>query len=153
MENNSVKRELKKERFKQSFQLWAYSVQRMDFLIISICGAGIYSCLETLKYAFENNINNTWALKLSGGLFIISIAINFISQLTGKKANYYDMIFCETFIESSLPEPTEEEKSEINKFDEYAEMYSVITRKLNVTSIILMLVAISSITGYYAFTF
>ena len=46
MENN-LEMERIKDRQKLSAQGMFYSIQRMDLLIVSISGAGIYVCLET----------------------------------------------------------------------------------------------------------
>lgn len=43
-----------KDRQKLSSQGLQYSIQRMDVLIVSISGGGIYVCLETLKFIQEH---------------------------------------------------------------------------------------------------
>lgn len=66
-----------------------YSIQRIDLLIISVSGAGIYVCLQILQYANTNHIQVPVTLKVTGLLFVISIIINFISQWASYKAHLY----------------------------------------------------------------
>ena len=68
------------EKLKNSKQMacngWTYSLQRMDLLIISISGAGVYVILETLKYSLEHPLNCILLLKITGAFFVLSIIIN-----------------------------------------------------------------------------
>ena len=66
-----------------------YAIRRMDLLIISICGAGIYVIFQTFKAvsAKEIIVDSLGTIKVSGILFLVAISSNFISQLTGKEAN------------------------------------------------------------------
>lgn len=71
----------------------AYSIQRIDLLIISVSGAGIYTSFELMKYVATSvylkcshieNINVYF--KITALFFTISIIINFISQITAYKS-------------------------------------------------------------------
>jgi len=72
-----------------------YSIRRMDLLLISICGAGIYIIFETLKEIKNKTliVDNSQLLKYAGLIFLIAIISNFISQLTGYYANRYEEEF------------------------------------------------------------
>jgi len=59
-----------KERQKLSWDGLIYSIRRIDLLVNSISGAGIYICLETLKYLKENQIDLNLLIKVSGGMFL-----------------------------------------------------------------------------------
>ena len=78
------------EQKKDAIEGWKYALQRMDLLIISISGAGVYVCLEAIKYSSEKNYQNVWLIKIGGLLFVLGIVINFISQHTGKLSNKYE---------------------------------------------------------------
>ena len=57
-----------------------YSIRRMDLLIISICGAGIYIIFETLR-EFKTGkipIENSTLLLICGLCFLKAIIFNFI---------------------------------------------------------------------------
>lgn len=68
-----------------------YSIQRIDLLIISVSGAGIYACWEIIKLLNQKytSIDYT-ALKITAALFITAIVTNFISQWFGYYANGYE---------------------------------------------------------------
>ncbi len=141
-----------KDRRKDLFEMWFYSVQRMDLLIISISGAGVYVILETLKYSFENCLGDLWLIKLSGGLFILSIVVNFISQYTGKKANHYDLLYCDELIKCD-GNPNADEKEKIEKYDLESEDYSNKTKTVNGISMILMFIGLVFLMGFFLIIF
>ena len=109
-----------RERKKMAWQGWTYSAQRIDFLIITICGAGIYTVLETIKFAIEKEIADVNLLKVSGGIFALSIVINFLSQLTGKWSNHHDMRWCHEKLCADDP-PTKKQIKDACALDEKAE--------------------------------
>lgn len=77
------------EHLKNTKELTYYSVRRMDLLIISISGVGIYIIFETLREFKTGNIEieDTNLLLTSGLFFLISIVSNFFSQMTSYHAN------------------------------------------------------------------
>lgn len=134
------------ERIKMSFQMWMYSVQRIDLLLISICGAGIYAALEALKYASEKQLTSgIWMIKIAGLFFIFGIIVNFISQFTGKKANADDMKMWSAIIEENIDNE--------EKFDKSSEWHSILTRRLNVSSLVLMSLGLLFLSLYFIITF
>ncbi|MFH4965744.1 hypothetical protein V8G69_12155 [Gaetbulibacter sp. M235] len=141
-----------KDRQKLSWEGMFYSIQRIDLLIVSICGAGIYVCLETIKYLSDKSQDISLLVRISGGLFLFGIIINFISQLFGYKANKEDFLMCQAEIDAG-DKINEKEKAEIKEFDRKAEKFSNLTDKFNYVSMGLMFVGLILIMYYFLFTF
>ena len=71
-----------------------YAIGRIDLLIISISGAGIYSCFEIIKFMYSNKIESEFLmLKIAGALFVFSILLNFISQFASEYSNDKNAIY------------------------------------------------------------
>lgn len=138
-------KEYYQEHRKNSFIQWAYSVQRIDLLIVAISGAGIYICLESLRYSLEHNTPNTWALKICGGIFIISLIVNFISQFTGEKTHRYEMMWAD---EKLINDDVAAKDKEVR-----ANCYSKATGILNIVSMGAMFIGLLSLLMYFIFTF
>lgn len=70
-----------------------YSAQRIDLLIISVSGAGLYASFEILKFFGQHKLYSiyiddisppvTWA----GILFVVAVILNFCSQWSAYNAN------------------------------------------------------------------
>lgn len=143
-----------KERRNLSWQGMFYSIQRIDLLIVSICGAGIYVSLETIKYTIEKEMDSVLLVKLAGLSFVIGIVINFLSQIFGHKSNFYDFLMCETEIEISEEIDSSKHfklKKESKSYDEKSENYSKLTNFFNYVSMFLMSVGLLLITIYFLF--
>ena len=69
-----------KELYKRSREDHGTSHKRFDYLIVTVCGAGIYIALELMKFLYEQKLAITISLKLSGLFLAISLIFNFISQ-------------------------------------------------------------------------
>lgn len=66
-------------------------MQRIDLLIISVSGAGIYSCWDILKFLAEKKLTSDLTmLRISGFLFLFTIILNFIGQWSSFQANSKD---------------------------------------------------------------
>ena len=141
-----------KEHQKLSWQSMFYSIQRIDLLIISICGAGIYLCIETMKFCYENKIEINLLLKGSGVIFLVGIVINFVSQIFSYKTNEQDYLMCEVILESE-DNTSEEEQSQIDKYNGDSEWYSSLTMWFNYGSIAFMLLGLTFILAYFLTTF
>lgn len=141
-----------RERKKLSTELWFYSIQRIDLLIISISGAGIYITLETLKYLVEKNLIDSLQIKLAGGFFVVAIIVNFISQFTGQKANEKDVYWCNSKIKYG-ENPTPEQAEEIDKYDNSANKFTKWTNNSNLTSLVLMGAGLILLMHYFLFIF
>ena len=134
-----------KEHRKNSFTQWAYSIQRIDLLIVSISGAGIYVSLESLKFSLEHHTCNNILLKICGVIFVLALIANFISQYTGEKANYNEMKFAD--------EKVEEKEIEAAKFATIADCNSNATGILNIASMITMFSGLVLLIVYFFITF
>lgn len=140
------------EKQKLSWQGMTYSIQRMDLLIVSISGAGIYICLETLKYLADNKLDISLIIRISGGFFLFAIVINFISQMFGYQANRYDFLMREQII-SSGKKTSRSEQCAIEAFDRKSDFYSKWTTILNYLSIMLMLLGLVLLMWFFLFIF
>lgn len=139
-----------RERQKLSWEGMFYSMQRIDLLIISICGAGIYICLETIKYFSEKGEDISIFIRISGGLFLLGIIINFLSQIFGYKANEQDYLMCDAEIEAGK-NINKKEQQIIDQYDAKSEKFSKRTVRLNYISIGLMFMGLISIMWFFLF--
>jgi hypothetical protein len=138
------------ERKKLSNQYWHYSIQRIDLLVISISGAGIYVILESFKFFYDKKICccDYIFLKISGFLFIASIIVNLLSQLTGKKANEYDVKWCDANM-NKTENPDNNSIFEIASLDAKAHLNSKWTDYLNKLSIISMSIGLLTLVYFF----
>lgn len=113
-----------------AFQLWSYSGQQLDYLIIAISSAGIYIVFQTLQFSLEKHrLYNLYQLKCAGAIFICAIIFNFISQLTGRWANEHDLKFRRLILDSSVGNDIfngERMKVEDKKADKYTSWTEVL---------------------------
>ncbi|HMN07119.1 MAG TPA: hypothetical protein PKD45_15495 [Flavobacteriales bacterium] len=66
-----------------------YAKGRLDLLTITISGAGLYICLETLRFLQgDPAAMPAWPAKLAGVLFTLAMAINFLGQHAGARTNH-----------------------------------------------------------------
>jgi hypothetical protein len=130
-------RESIKQRKQMGFTNWCYAGQRIDLLIISISGGGIYIILETLKYSLDKPLNYIVLIKISGILFVASIISNLLSQLSGQEANDHDQQWCEKRLCASDP-MTADEIVSIELSNSNASRYSQRTKNRNISSMIAM---------------
>ncbi len=133
-----------KERSNLAHQNLHYSTQRIDLLVVSICGAGIYVCLETLKFLAEQKMEvSNWSLKTAGILLILAIICNFISQFTGRKANHYDYLMCLCIIK--------ENNKSASKNDRLSSKWDMATDWFNHSSMIAMFIGLIMILLFFVF--
>ncbi|MDP3944970.1 MAG: hypothetical protein Q8Q51_03660 [Lutibacter sp.] len=149
---NNLEMERIKDRQKLSAQGMFYSIQRMDLLIVSISGAGIYVCLETLKYINDNNLLSSNLIKWSGGILLFSIVVNFISQFLGHKSNYYDYLMCDTKLDAG-EKVSQENQIIIDKYDYNSNCYDKATTIFNGASAFSMFVGLTLLMTYFVITF
>jgi len=150
---------------KQSWDGMFYSIQRIDLLIISICGAGVYVCLETIKYlaSTKTECKCLYLIKFSALFFLIGIILNLISQQFGYKANQhsYLMYDCEVEIDEikakndqqELVEKLQELENCKNNYDKESEKFSNLTTTLNYTSMVFMFVGLIFTFIFFVITF
>jgi hypothetical protein len=141
-----------KERQKQSYQNMFYSLQRIDLLIISLSGAGIYVCLETVKYLIDKEQDVSLLIKFSGGFFIVSIIVNFVSQWFGFKTNEKDYLMCEAEINAG-EKINKKEQEVIDAYDTSSEKYTKWTNRMNVISMACMFIGLILTSIFFFITF
>ena len=141
-----------RDRQNRSWDGVFYSVQRIDLLIVSISGAGIYVCLETLKYLNKENLDTSLLIKISGGILLGAILINFISQILGKKSNLNDYLMCEVKLDSS-EKISDKDKTDIEEYDRKAGYYDKATNIFNILSTVLMFIGLTLLLAYFSTTF
>ncbi len=141
-----------KDRQKLSWEGMFYSMQRIDLLIISISGAGIYVCLETIKYLTDASTCVSWQIKVSGATFLFAIILNFLSQLSGYKTNEKDYLMCQAEIEAGN-KISKSEQEQIDSYDRLSERYTTATRRFNYLSMLFMFIGLTSIMYYFLFIF
>ena len=122
----------------QASQHVFYAIQRMDLLIISISGAGIYVIFETLRFLKESHsLINTFPLKFVGGCFVIAIIANFFSQRTGKIANINEEEWADLEIKNLMGAQIDEDEKKT--FDDKSTKYTKWTAGLNTGSMWFMI--------------
>jgi hypothetical protein len=126
---------------------WMYSVQRIDLLIISISGGGIYVCLKTLEYIGLHNGNNACIIKIAGLFFVVGIVLNFVSQFLSLKMHEWD-----SYSNYLQLEENEEKEKEIDLYDKKVNKMNIIVVFLNYFSSGIMLAGLILI-AYYFLTF
>ncbi|UAM98384.1 hypothetical protein K8354_00725 [Polaribacter litorisediminis] len=141
-----------KERQKLSWEGMFYSIQRIDLLIVSISGAGIYVCLETIKYLSDKSLDVNLLIRISGGLFLFGIIINFLSQVFGYKTNQQDFLMCQVKIDAGK-KVSKKEQIQIDTYDNNSEKYSKWTDIFNYLSIGFMFLGLILIMTYFLFIF
>lgn len=141
-----------KDRQKLSWEGMFYSMQRIDLLIISISGAGIYVCLETIKYLTDAGTCVSGLVRVSGATFLFAIILNFLSQLSGYKTNEKDYLMCQAEIEAGN-KTSESEQKQIDSYDRQSEIYTTATKWLNYSSMLSMFAGLISIMYYFLFIF
>lgn len=139
-----------KERKKIVWQNMFYSIQRIDLLIISVSGAGIYLCLESLKFMYSNKLPINCSLKVSAGFFVFSIATNFISQFISYQSNRYDYLNCS---ENEKDVQDDDSKRKAILYDDKSETYNKWNNYFNYTSAALMFVGLFICFIYFIMTF
>ncbi|MEP0266521.1 hypothetical protein [Dokdonia sp.] len=115
-----------------------YALRRMDLLIISISGGGIFLIFQILKTQAAGQIilDSTSLLKFSGLVFLLSIIANFASQITGYRANDFEEKY--TIQQISNIEGNEIDKCQQKIYDSKSIYYTKATNILNMVSTVLM---------------
>lgn len=140
----------RKERFRDRRELSAqsifYSLDKIDTLTVSISGAGIYVCLQTIKYLADKSIEADLLIKLTGGFFLLGILLNFLSQYYGYKTSEQDYLRCEAELD-------DDPKDKIDKYRKSSNRFSKLTAKFTIVGVISMLLGLFSIMIYFLFFF
>ena len=124
---------------------------------VSFCGAGIYVCLEIIKYSTVNKLPCGFLIKLCGFAFLLGVALNFLSQHYGLKANRNDYLMSDAMLDAEDIKLTDTEKKlleiEIKKYDDISEKYSKLTNKFNFYSMNALFAALILMLLYFFTTF
>lgn len=134
------------ERQKHAFQGIQYSIQRIDLLIIALCGGGIYVCMETLKYLKQSELPIHCTIHIAGLAFLLGIITNMVGQWYGKRANQHDYCWCESRLDND-PEDI------INKYDIQADQASNLSSKWDLVSMVITAIGLISIVSFFWFIF
>lgn len=134
------------ERQKLAYQGRQYSIQRIDLLVIALCGGGIYVCLETIKFLNGSAVDYIDAVKVAGGLFLLGIITNMIGQWCGKKANHHDYCWCETRLDD---DPEEDQL----RHDQASDRYSRLCQRWDTASLLITGLGLATIVGFFWLTF
>lgn len=145
MKNIEERRQFAKENL-------TYSERRMDLLLIAISGAGIYVCLETLKFITEDCREPHWLIWAASISFLLAVIINFYGQFKGRSSNYYDYLMCQAIIDGG-ENPTDKQKEKIEEHDKKADKYEKYVQPINIACTVLMTVGLLSLVGYFLFCF
>ncbi len=117
----------------------SYSIGRIDLMIISISGAGIYIIFETLRFLIENSIEMNLALiKLAGCSFAVAIVVNFASQWFAYWANKEEENWTEEIIREISKHP-EFNQQLMDQHEATSSKLGRIVRILNVSATVAML--------------
>ncbi len=153
MNDSKFKIEKAKDRQKLSWEQLTYSERRIDLLLISISGAGIYVCLETIRFLSEKESSPHFLIWISSTAFLCSIILNFIGQFQGRKSNYYDFLMCQAEIDSCEEPNNTLHKQEMDKYDSLSEKYNKRVAPINIICTSLMIIGIAAILGYFLLVF
>lgn len=144
-------RESIKDRQKLVWDSLFYTNQRMDLLIITISGAGIYACGEISKYFLEKKQPILDDIKVVAFLFVLSIIVNFISQWFASKTHYFDFLSIHVQLDDEIdPSVTKDEydakiqdsKDAIDLYESKSDCFNNLTIYANNISILLMIAAL-----------
>gem|GEM_PF-3069179 len=142
------------ERHKRVWDALFYSHQRMDILIISISGAGIYTSLETIKYLNDKHLSINGSLKLGAIAFLLAIISNFIAQKISSHIYMFDYeiydidIVCD---EEGIDK--KQYKKRIKKLNKKSKRKDKENKAFNRISIVLMFAGLILLTNFFATTF
>lgn len=144
----------KLERYRRIWEALFYTHQRIDILLISISGGGIYVCLETIKYLRDNDYAIEWTIKVSALAFVLSIVANFIGQMLSSAVHSCDYqisdieVTCE---EENVDSTTYNEK--IKSLEQKIERLNSCHKWINWTSITLMSSGLILLIAFFLITF
>jgi small-conductance mechanosensitive channel len=141
------------ERQKRVWDSLIYSHQRIDILIIALSSAGIYICLETVKYLYDKNVCCINPLiKISAFFLLIAIISNLFSQWCATKIHFKDYDICEYCI-SLEEEDIEKCKEKIKKLEVGIAKYEKYSTRATKTSFISLILGVVCLLIFFFFIF
>lgn len=140
------------EKQKRIWEALFFTQQRVEVLLITFGGAGLYVCIESLKEANAKKYEETWMIKCAAIFILLSIAINFLSQFLSIKSQTND------FIENEIAmlctqEEKDENKDLIKKYRDDSEYYNSWVEKANIYGAIIMFIGYVFLIAYYNLIF
>lgn len=137
---------------KQNTENMTYSMQRLDLLIISLSGAGVYSTMELSKFLAEQHfchiaISNFQFPALA---YISAIIANLLSQYTGYKSNDFDFQHCNEKIKANKRKQGSTDWLKILKLDKKSYIFDKITHILNFLSLLLLIAGMILTVFFYS---
>ena len=126
-----------------------YSMQRLDLLIISLSGAGIYAAMELSKFLVDQKFCNATIsdFQIPTLAYMLAIIFNLLSQYTGYKSNDFDFQHCAEKLRAYNRKEGFTDWRRIKKLDAKSNVYNCITHFFNVSSLILLIMGMV-ITAY-----
>lgn len=126
-----------KSEIKSAGDIAFYAMQRIDLLIISVSGAGIYGCWEILKFIKTEKITvDLTLIKMAGVLFLSTIIINLIGQWTSYKANSKEEFIGRLKLDEVNQNNIGGHKEPISEAECLKNIYTYIVNKTNTISLI-----------------
>lgn len=125
-----------------------YAIGRIDLLIISISGGGLFVLFETFKFihGLKPPID-VGLLKCGAIYFVIAIIVNFVSQVFGFYANKYEAIFATKSIKKETGEQVD--SLEFAKLDVKIDFLNLSLNISNGISVISMFIGIILTSIFY----
>lgn len=134
-------------------EIISYSVRRLDVLIISVSGAGVYVCLEIMKFKKENNLDfNPYFLKFGGLVFALSIIINILGQWASYFSNVYSKSATDNKLKNKIYNEFGQDKG-IQIQEKWAKIFLYLTKVSNVLSTTMLSVGIGMLVFFIWVTF
>lgn len=142
------------ERHKRVWDALFYSHQRMDILIISISGAGIYTSLEAIKYLNDKQIPINGCLKYGAIAFLLAIISNFIAQKLSSHVSMcdYQIYDIDVVCDEEGIDKTQYKKL-IKKLNKKSKKTEKENKAFNRISIVLMFVGLLFLINFFATNF
>lgn len=140
------------ETKKLNMENMTYSMQRLDLLIISISGAGVYATLEMSKFIIEKKFCFATISKfhIPAILFLLAIIANLLSQYTGYLSNLYDFYLCDEKIDCNGKNANDEQEKVFERLDKISSRYNTVTDLLNKGSLLLLVFGIICLGYFYS---
>ncbi|MFN5555404.1 MAG: hypothetical protein ACK57K_02260 [Chryseotalea sp.] len=125
-----------------------YAIGRIDLLIISISGGGLFVMFETFKFVREQKLEMDLSLLKCGAIFFAAaIIVNFISQVFGFYANKYEAEFANNNIKKEIGKEVDD--LVFAKLDVKIDFLNPALNIANSTSVLAMFVGIILLAVFY----
>lgn len=134
------------EYHKESKRRESYSVARIDLMVVSISGAGLYICFESIRFILQHSATIPqlqaaahWPLTAVGALFAVAIMANFASQHFGFQCNKAAALWARYAYRQENENTTYDEASPLEK---KRDRFGRWTDWMNIASTVLMVIGV-----------